>query len=229
MVVGGSGGGASSTISVVAGESLSPGDAVYLNSDGKAFKINPSSDASIEYIGVVIDSALTNVPTRVQTSGEVTITGASFTKGEPVFINTAPSGAYTQTAPSGAEQWIIQAGIATAADKMLINAAGSATAVKITSEVTQMVYADVASVNTTQVLTNNNNIVLATGGTSGITLTLPSPTNGKIFNIKKVDTGAGAITINTSSGTIDGSASKIITAQYDSLTIASSETDFFII
>jgi hypothetical protein len=91
------------------------------------------------------------------------------------------------------------------------------------------VRADVISTSINTVLTKTNCIVLATGGLAGITITLPDPIPGQIFNIKKVDSGVGVITISPSSGTIDGAASKTLTSQYDSLTITSDGTNFFII
>jgi hypothetical protein len=235
MVVGGSGGGSESVINGTAGEAITTGDSVYLsNLDNKFFKVDAASDSEIEYIGVSLDTVASDGSPRIQTSGEVTIpdtsiVGGAFTIGKPVYINPSLPGEYTSTVPTSAGQWIIQAGIATSAVKMVINGAGSATAVKITSETDQFVYANVASVSTTQTLSNGNSIVLATGGVSGITLTLPSPTAGKIFNIKKVDAGVGTITLSPPSGTIDGAASKVITSQYDSLTITSDGTNFFII
>jgi hypothetical protein len=119
-------------------------------------------------------------------------------------------------------------GVAVSSTEMIINGAGSATAVKLTSEADPFVYTSVRAVSATQSLLANDSIVLATSG-AGITLTLPSPISGKIYNIKKVDAGVGAITINTTSGTIDGAASKLLNFQYDSLTIASDGTNFFII
>jgi hypothetical protein len=236
MVVGGSGGGGSeSVINGTAGEAITTGDSVYLsNLYNKFFKVDAGSDSGIEYIGVSLDTVGSNGAPRIQTSGEVTIPdtsiiGGAFTIGKPVYINPLLPGKYTSTVPTSAGQWIIQAGIATSAVKMVINGAGSATAVKITSETDQFVYANVASVSSTQTLSNGNSIVLATGGVGGITLTLPSPTAGKIFNIKKVDAGVGTITLLPPSGTIDGAASKVITSQYDSLTITSDGTNFFII
>jgi len=242
MVVGGSGGGSESVINGTAGEAITTGDPVYLsNPDNKFFKVDAASDSKIEYIGVSLDTVASDGSPRIQTSGEVTIPSASiiggaFTIGKPVYINPLLPGKYTSTVPTSATQWIIQAGIATSAVKMVINGAGSATAVKITSETDQFVYANVTSVSSTQTLSNGNSIVLATGGVGGITLTLPSPTAGKIFNIKKVDAGVGTITISPPSVTppsppigIDGAASKVITSQYDSLTITSDGTNFFII
>ena len=120
-------------------------------------------------------------------------------------------------------------GIAVSSTEMIINGAGSATAVKLTSGADPFIYAAVRAVSTTQNLVSGDTIVLATSGGSGITLTLPSPTSGKIYSIKKVDAGVGAVTINTTSGTIDGSASKSLTVQYQALTITSDGTNFFII
>jgi hypothetical protein len=64
-------------------------------------------------------------------------------------------------------------------------------------------------------------LILATSGAGGITLTLPSAVGiaGCEFIIKKVDSGAGAVTIaTTSSQTIDGGAASAqnLTAQWQS-------------
>jgi hypothetical protein len=222
-VVGGSGSG-SSTINVVgAGAGVVAGKPVYLDSSGNAQLIDAANDNKIGFIGIALDTS------RVQVGGEVTISGASFTVGQTVFINAMTPGSYTQTAPSTAGTWVVPVGTASASDRMVINGAGGSTAVKITSEVDAYVYAAVTAVSSNTTLTNGNSIILATGGAGGITVTLPAPTSGKIFNIKKVDAGAGVITISPPSGTIDGAASKTLTLQYDSLTITSNGTNFFII
>ena len=211
------------------------GHPVYLDASVFAQLIDAGNDSKIEFIGVSLSNGSGGGSIEVQVSGIVTIPSASFTPGAPVFVNPSalPGGSaasfYTQTIPNSAGQWIIQAGIAIAADKFVINGAGGATAVKITSETNQFVYAKVRSLSTTQSLTNGDSIVLATAGSSNITLTLPSPTSGKIFNIKKIDSGAGFVIISAPSGTIDGAASKTIASQYDSLTITSDGTNFFLI
>lgn len=211
------------------------GHPVYLDASVFAQLIDAGNDSKIEFIGVSLSNGSGAGSIEVQVSGIVTIPSASFTPGSPVFINPSaiPGGSaasfYTQTIPNSAGQWIIQAGIAIAADKFVINGAGGATAVKITSETDQFIYANVRSVSTTQSLTNGDSIILATAGVSGITLTLPAPTAGKIFNIKKVDSAVGIVTISPSSGTIDGAANKTISIQYASLTITSDGTNFFVI
>jgi len=222
-VVGGSGSG-TSTINVSgSGAGVAAGKPVYLDSSGNAQLIDAANDAKIEFAGIALDTA------RVQVGGEITITGASFTKGQAVFVDALTPGAYTQTAPSTAGTWVVPVGIATAADKLIINGAGGATAVKITSEVDQMVYASVLSTSTSTTLTNGNSIVLVNASGASRTITLPSPTSGKIFNIKKTDSSANTVVISAPSGTIDGSASKTLTTQYQSLTITSDGTNFFII
>jgi len=68
--------------------------------------------------------------------------------------------------------------------------------------------------------------VLGTGGASGITITLPSATyKGKIYFIKKVDAGAGAVTVARSgSDTIEGATSVTLSSQYSSVTLMADGT-----
>lgn len=229
-VVGGSGGG-SSTVSLSSSNSaVSIGESVYVDASGVAQLVDAGNDNAIEFIGVSLDAGGGAI--RVQVSGEVTIPGASFTVGKPVFIDPLTAGNYTQTAPSTAGFWVVPVGIATASNKMAINGAGSATAVKITSEVDQFIYAAVATAPGTSgavTLTNGNNILLVDASGASRTVTLPSPTAGKIFNIKKIDSSANTVVISAPSGTIDGTATKSLASQYDSLTITSDGTNFFII
>jgi hypothetical protein len=69
---------------------------------------------------------------------------------------------------------------------------------------------------------------LCTAGSGGITLTLPSASGntGKIIYIKKIDAGAGNVII---SGTIDGGSQKILYYQYESMTVVSNGTSWYII
>ena len=67
--------------------------------------------------------------------------------------------------------------------------------------------------------------------TSGdVTVTLPSASVGKrkIYNIKKVDS-SNTLTITTDSGSIDGVTNKNITTLYESLSLHSNGSDWFII
>ncbi len=67
-------------------------------------------------------------------------------------------------------------------------------------------------------LTESHEIVHvdASGGAVAITLPSASTYNGPGYSIKKIDSSANAVTI---SATVDEAASRILTAQYDSVTI----------
>jgi len=86
----------------------------------------------------------------------------------------------------------------------------------------------VATANSTSTISND--ITLATAGAAGITLTLPAAVSGKIVIVKKVDTGAGNVTLDPpGSVTIDGAATKVLYHQYETMTCVSDGTNWFII
>lgn len=70
--------------------------------------------------------------------------------------------------------------------------------------------------------------VLATGGASGITVTLPAPVDGASAFVKKVDNGAGAITINTPSGQVEFGSSRSLTTQGQSDNYVSDGTNWYV-
>jgi hypothetical protein len=82
--------------------------------------------------------------------------------------------------------------------------------------------------NVDYTLTATDSIILATGGGSGITLTVPL-TTGIRRDIKKVDAGAGPVTVVPSSGTIEGAASLALVAQRESVTLLSDGTDLYVV
>lgn len=81
--------------------------------------------------------------------------------------------------------------------------------------------------NATMAATNpatGQQLILATGGGGGITITLPAASlnRGKVYRVKKVDAGAGAVTVTRAGAdTIDGAANYGLAAQYDAVTIVS--------
>ena len=87
------------------------------------------------------------------------------------------------------------------------------------------------------VVTNANYIALATDffilvitGATTRTVTLPaSPVDGRVFHIKKIDSGIGLITLDGNGNTIDDDASSDIMSQYESFSIlfANSEWNVF--
>jgi len=79
-------------------------------------------------------------------------------------------------------------------------------------------------------VTLSNDINLCSGGVSGITVTLPAVASGKVITIKKKDSAAGVVTIQRGgSATIDGATTKALYHQYESMTLASDGTDWYII
>lgn len=100
-----------------------------------------------------------------------------------------------------------------------------------TSEVDTENYVSVITVTNDKILTNLNSVVLANASSVGstLTVTLPNPISGKIFNIKKIDSSVKTVTVATLSGTIDGSSTKIIAFQYDSLSIVSDGSNYHLI
>ena len=90
--------------------------------------------------------------------------------------------------------------------------------------------ARVSTVSSNTVLTVINDIVLASASGGSITVTLATPTSGKIFTIKKTDSTSNLVTILPSaSETIDGTSAKALTGQYDAIQLVSDGTNWFII
>ena len=82
------------------------------------------------------------------------------------------------------------------------------------------------------ILDDTHDIVLMDGSVSSRTVTLPAvaDSTGKVYVIKKVDSSSGTITIDgNGSETIDGATTKILAAQYDSVTIVCDGTEWHII
>jgi hypothetical protein len=88
----------------------------------------------------------------------------------------------------------------------------------------------VTSVSADTVLTSLNDVVLVNASGGARTITLPSPVSGKRISVKKTDSSANAVIISRSSAeTIDGNSSVSLASQYDSYTIISDGTNWFII
>jgi hypothetical protein len=73
--------------------------------------------------------------------------------------------------------------------------------------------------------------IYATGGTSGITITLPAASSNskRVFLVKKVDSGAGVVTVATAGGNIDGAATVAIANQYSFLKVQSDGANYQVI
>ena len=78
--------------------------------------------------------------------------------------------------------------------------------------------------------TINADINLVSGGAGGISVKLPTPVTGKMVIVKKVDSAAGVVTVAPNvSETIDGTSSKILYYQYETLTFVSDGTNWFVV
>lgn len=73
-------------------------------------------------------------------------------------------------------------------------------------------------------LSASHSYILANAGSGGFTINLPTASGavGRIYNIKKIDSTSGVVTISRTGGdTIDGAISVTLTVQYEALTFAS--------
>lgn len=234
MVVGGIGGG-SITISVLAGENIAAGDAVYISQGaadggrtaGSAYKLDATNDNRIDFIGIASKAISSGNTGKVQVIGEVSgFTG--LIEGLPVYASVTTPGSYQTTAPTGSGQWIIQLGTATATTKLSINGSGSATASKIAQFSGS--YLNRSSVSSNTILTNNNDVVLVSAASGAISITLPSPSDGKLIYVKKTDSTVNAVNIIPSGiDTIDGNPRYSLLGQYDAVQMISDGTNWFII
>lgn len=102
------------------------------------------------------------------------------------------------------------------------------------------IYAPIDTTSTNITLKPNAGTVLVDCGAANKTITTPSndqcffvdalgKTIGKVFTIKKIDASAFTVTILPDSGTLDGAANVVLTTQYQSVTIQTDGTNWFII
>jgi len=76
---------------------------------------------------------------------------------------------------------------------------------------------------------SNNEFVLVDASGGAVTITLPSPSSGGKVGVKKTDSSTNTVTISPSgSETIDGASSLTIDTQYQSYTLISDGTNWYI-
>jgi len=75
----------------------------------------------------------------------------------------------------------------------------------------------------------SDNIILVTTGGGGVTITLPTAgsASGRIYQIKKVDSGAGTLTVSGNGSNIDGASTITTATQYQSFTVVSDGTQWW--
>ena len=90
---------------------------------------------------------------------------------------------------------------------------------------------DFQSITSNTTLDNNDYFVSADASSGSVTVTLPSASGikGRVYHIKKVDSSSNNVTVDGNSAeTIDGSETRIITNQYDSISIISDGSNWLI-
>jgi hypothetical protein len=95
--------------------------------------------------------------------------------------------------------------------------------------VSNLVNLSVLSVSTNTTLSNVSSVVLVNATSGSKTITLPAPSAGTIFHVKKTDSSLNTVVITPPSGTIDGAANKTLSYQYSSVSVVSDGTNFFLV
>ena len=125
-----------------------------------------------------------------------------------------------------AGQMSVKNGItATSGDLTIAAASGSNVVINSTFKTTGSLVYNVRTVSTTGSLTSTDFVVIAT---ASITLTLPSQTSGRFLEIKR-NTIAGFVTITPSTGMIDGGSNYVLTANYQSASLVSDGTNWWVL
>ena len=92
--------------------------------------------------------------------------------------------------------------------------------------------AAITTKNTAYTATANDETILANVSAGAFAITLPTAVGapGKTYCIKKIDSSANAVTVNTTSAqTIDGATSRLLTNQYDAIQVQGDGSNWFII
>jgi len=92
--------------------------------------------------------------------------------------------------------------------------------------------AAITTKNTAYTATASDETILANVSAGAFAITLPTAVGatGKTYCIKKIDSSANAVTVNTtSSQTIDGATSRLLTNQYDAIQVQGDGSNWFII
>ena len=106
---------------------------------------------------------------------------------------------------------------------------GSTGGVSIAGTTTVNAFATGVQSVTASAACNGAAVVLANATSGAINMTLPAALAGQVITLKKTDSSANTVTITPPAGTIDGAASKVLVAQYQSITVVCDGTNYFIV
>lgn len=185
-----------------------------------------SSDAAGTYAPLA-SPALTGTPTAptaAQGTNTTQVATTAFTRAEiAALVNSAPGTLDTlgEIATQLASDESTAAALATTvAGKLAIasnlsdlaNASTARTNLGLGSAALRPAFTPTAKTTTYTAVDGDYVIGDATSG--AFTVTLPSPTAGRVVAVRKVDSGSNAITVSAASGTIDGSATRSLSKQW---------------
>ena len=104
--------------------------------------------------------------------------------------------------------------------------------VRIADGVTEFTPLQVVAVSADYTATLADEVILVDASSAAVTITLPSPTKGHVLIIKKIDSSANTVTVqvaDTTTQTIDGATSQTLSTQWESVTVVSDGTNWYII
>lgn len=80
-------------------------------------------------------------------------------------------------------------------------------------------------------LDESHDLILATGGAGGIAITLANAAlcDGRQHTIKRVDSGAGDVTIDTAGGNIDANSTYVLSNQFAYVTVVSDGANWLVV
>ena len=111
-------------------------------------------------------------------------------------------------------------------DRITVGATGG---VSIAGTTTVVAMATGVQSVTASAACNGAAVVLADATSGAINMTLPTPLSGQVITFKKTDSSANTVTITPPSGLIDGAGNKVLTVQYQSITVVCDGTNYFIV
>jgi len=109
-----------SSVDILAGEAITQGNLVYLNSTGYVFKTDADAAATMPCIGLALKTKNAGELCPILMQGWVRNSNWAWIGGDEVFASTTPGGK-TQTAPSGSGDQVQVIGIALDEDVIYIN------------------------------------------------------------------------------------------------------------
>lgn len=88
----------------------------------------------------------------------------------------------------------------------------------------------VFTVTTATTLTQSAGLCLVDATAGAVTVTLPraDQARGQMVSVKKIDASGNAVTVDAMGGTIDGATTATLAARWDSVTIVSDGTNWYI-